>query len=121
MSIKNRIVTRGLSKSGRNLLVTRGFIPGFFEKAKEIIVSIVRLRAKPEYVRRKDECDEFRIKVSLVRVNDYELNRPISNTIKVIICPNPNLFVRVVGAVRTRFIEAMRSILIRARIARWKR
>lgn len=118
--IRNRIVTRGFNKSGKNLLVTRGFVRTFVERAQEAIVRIIRRgRSAPEY-RRRDECDEFRIKVSLVRVNRYELPRPITNTIKVIICPNPNLFVRVIGNVRATIIEAVRSILIRAGISRWK-
>lgn len=119
--IRNRIVTRGFNKSGKNLLVSRGFIRGFFEKAQEAVIRVIRMRAKPEYVRHKYDCDEFKIRASIVRVNEEDLVRPISNVVRVVICPNPSLFVRITGEIRTRFIEAMKTILIRARIARWKR
>lgn len=117
--IRNRIVTRGLSKTTRNLLVTRGFIPGIFQRISE---AIFRPRGRSAPGRRKpDECDEFTIKVSLVRVNDVYLVRPISNKITVIVCPNPSLFVRATQGIRTAVIETIRTILIKAGILRWKR
>jgi hypothetical protein len=119
--IRNRIVTRGFSKTTRNLIVTRGFIPSLVQRVQEAIIHFVkRGRSRPDY-RRRDECDEFTIRASLVRVNNRDLVRPISNKMKVIVCPNPSLLVRAKDSVRTAVIETIRTILIRAGILRWKR
>lgn len=119
--IRNRIVTRGFSKTTRNLLVTRGFIPSLVQRAQEAVVHFLKKGRSAFYPRPKDECDEFIIRASLVRINDRDLVHPISNQIKVIICPNPSLFVRARDSVRTAIIETVKTILIRAGITRWKR
>jgi hypothetical protein len=119
--IRNRIVTRGFSKTTRNLIVTRGFIPSLVQQAQEAVIHFLKKGRSALYDRRKDECDEFTIRASLVRVNKTDLVHPISNKIKVVICPNSSLFVRARDSVRTAIIETVRTILIRAGISRWKR
>lgn len=119
--IRNRIVTRGFSKTTRNLIVTRGFIPTLVQRVQEAIIHFVKRGRSAGYERRRDECDEFIIRASLVRVNDRDLVRPISNRMKVVICPNPSLFVRARDSVRTAVIETIRTILIKAGFSRWKR
>lgn len=117
--ISNRIVSRGFTNSKRNLIVARGFTPTFIERVKELFVRISRGRgAGLEKVR--DECDEFTIKASLVRVNRTYLSRPISRSVHVVVCPNPSLFVRASESVRSVVSETFRSILIRAGIKRWR-
>lgn len=120
--IRNRIVTRGFSKTTRNLIVTRGFIPSLVQRVQEAIIHFVRKgRSSSDYRRRRDECDEFMIKASLVRVNNRDLVYPISNRLRIVVCPNPSLLVRATNSVRTAVIETIRTILIRAGISKWKR
>lgn len=119
--IRNKIITRGFSKTGNNLIVTRGFIPSLLERVIQQPIFKLFKAGKPSNLEnKKQHCDEYKIKASLVNVNDKQINKSYTNTIKVVICSEPNNFVKIVGNIKLKFIETFTKILIKARITKWK-
>lgn len=119
--ISNRIVSRGFTNSKKNLIVSRGFTPTLFQRISAISVAFVRRlhgRRPPEQ-KQRDKHDEFNISVSLVRINNHELARPIEKTLKVIVSSDTSFFVKASRTVRSAVVETLRKIVISAGF-KWK-
>lgn len=93
----NRIVTKGLSVSGRNSLVTSGY--GIFDVIIREIVETSRYifkGGKKVVTQFVDEFEDIVIHAKLLSVNDNELDRPVKGWIKITYNTARKIFVKVV-------------------------
>ena len=80
--ISNRIVTKGLSRNTKNLLVTRGFIPGFIQEVIEISKQVIRYggsAARKVY----DRLEEIVVFAKLTKVNNKEQDGTIKGWVRI--------------------------------------
>lgn len=80
--MKNRIVTRGLSKVGPNRLVARGFARGIIIPVVEAAKTVIRYGGSAARDVR-DRVEEFVVSVKLIKVNDREPPEQIRGAIRV--------------------------------------
>ncbi len=93
----NRIITKGLSVSGKNSIVTNGY--GIFDVIIREIVETSKhfLKGGKKAVSQfTDKFEDIVIHAKLLSVNDNELDRPVKGWIKITYNTARKIFVKVV-------------------------
>jgi hypothetical protein len=114
--IRNRIVTLGFSRVGKNLIVSRGFAPKVVEQITEQVIHYIRGNSdlNKKYYKR---CDEYYMNVKLISVNNKDIKN-INGRICVTVCED-ELVIKADQRIRTKVLKTLNRLLIKVGI-KWK-
>jgi len=112
----NRIVTRGMSVSTKNSLVTRGFIP-FLQPIVEAAEAVVRVvkRGQSAAKRELERVREIIVRAELVEVNKHELAFPLQGFLRITFNATMDVIVSVTGRISSAVKRISENIVITAR------
>lgn len=114
--IRNRIVTLGFSRVGKNLIVSRGFAPKVIEQITEQVIHYIRQNSglSKQYYKR---CDEYYMNVKLTSVNNKDIKN-VNGRICVTVCED-ELVIKADQRIRTKVLKTLNRLLIKVGI-KWK-